>query len=195
MRGSTCICRPERLPARFGMRPVDGQGVRPQELGPICLAKRVQGATCFRRQEHLHASFGMRLVDEHGVRPQELRPRYLDKRVQGATCVLRPEYLAGSSGKLLCVGNGCVARNITLEPRESLAITWLAWSDKYTASRPPTAAAVGPCPSINQISRTPRPWKQSCTYQPPSLVVQAGMYGDRHDFTSPIISLNTFSTA
>ena len=134
MRGSTCICRPERLPARFGMRPVDGQGVRLQELGPICLAKSVQGATCFRSPEHLPACFGMRLVDEHGVRPQELGPIYLDKRVQGATCVLRPEYL--SSGKLRCVGNGCVARIISLVARESLAITWLAWSDKYTASRP-----------------------------------------------------------
>ena len=40
MRGSTCIRRLERLPARFSMRPVDGQGVRPQELGPISLAKR-----------------------------------------------------------------------------------------------------------------------------------------------------------
>ena len=27
--GSTCIRRPDRLPARSGMRPVDGQGVRP----------------------------------------------------------------------------------------------------------------------------------------------------------------------
>ena len=136
MRGSTCIRRPERLPARFCMRPVDGQGVCPQEIGPIYLAKRVHGSTCFRRPEHLPACFGMRLVDEHGVRPQELGPRYLDKRVQGATCVLRPEYLPGSSGKLLCVGNVCVARNICLVARESLAITWLAWSDKYTASRP-----------------------------------------------------------
>ena len=159
----------------------------------------MQVATCFRRPEHLHACFGIRVVDEHGVRPQELGLRYLDKRVQGETCVLRREYLSGSSRKLLCVENGCVARNIPLEPRESLAITWLAWSDKYTASRPPppppTTAVVGPCPSNNQISRTPRSWKQSRTYQPPSLVVQAGMCGDRHDFTSPIISLNTFSTA
>ena len=136
MRRQTCVRRPDPLPASFGMRLVDGHGVRPQELGPICFAKRVQGANCVRRPEHLPACFGMRLVDEHGVGPQELGPRYLDKRVQGATCVIRPEYLPGSFGKLLCVGNGCVARNISLVARESLAITWLVWSDKYSASRP-----------------------------------------------------------
>ena len=34
MRGQTCVRRPDRLPACFGMRLVDGHGVRPQELGP-----------------------------------------------------------------------------------------------------------------------------------------------------------------
>ena len=49
MRGQTCVRRPDRLPARFGMRLIDGHGMRPQEYGPRCLAKRVQGATCVRR--------------------------------------------------------------------------------------------------------------------------------------------------
>ena len=62
MRGVTCVRRPNRLPVWFGMRLVDGHGVRPLELGPRCLAKRVQGATCVRRPEHLPACFGMRLV-------------------------------------------------------------------------------------------------------------------------------------
>ena len=54
-----CGHRPERLSVCFGMRLVDGHGVRPQELGPRCLAKRVQAATCVRRPEHLPACFGM----------------------------------------------------------------------------------------------------------------------------------------
>ena len=29
----SCVRRPERLPVCFGMRLVDGHGVRPQELG------------------------------------------------------------------------------------------------------------------------------------------------------------------
>ena len=41
-------CCPEHLPACFGMRLVNGHGVRPQELGESCLAKRVQEATCVR---------------------------------------------------------------------------------------------------------------------------------------------------
>ena len=77
MRGSTCVRRQYCLPACFGMRQVDGHGVRPQELGPRCLAKRVQGATRVRRQEHLPACFGMRLVDEHGTHPRQFGPRYL----------------------------------------------------------------------------------------------------------------------
>ena len=70
-------CCPDRLPACFGRRLADGHDVRPQELGPRCLAKRVQGATCVRRQEHLSACFGMRLVDEHGTHPRQFGPRYL----------------------------------------------------------------------------------------------------------------------
>ena len=49
MKGATCVRCPERLPACFGMRLVDGHGVRPPDLGPKCLAKRVQGATCVRQ--------------------------------------------------------------------------------------------------------------------------------------------------
>ncbi len=41
------------------MRLVNGHVVRPQELGPRCLAKRVQAATCVSRPEHLPACFGM----------------------------------------------------------------------------------------------------------------------------------------
>ena len=36
---------------------------RPQDLGPRCLAKRVQVATCVRYPERLPAYFGMRLVE------------------------------------------------------------------------------------------------------------------------------------
>ena len=50
MRGSTII------PARFGMRPVDGHRVRPQELGPIYLDKRQQGTTCVLCPEYLLGS-------------------------------------------------------------------------------------------------------------------------------------------
>ena len=66
-------------------RPVLGEAYdlrRPQDLGPRCLAKRVQGATCVRCPEGLPACFGIRLVDGHGVRPQELCPICLAKRVQ-----------------------------------------------------------------------------------------------------------------
>ena len=77
MRAPTCVRRPDRLPACFGMRLVDGHSVRPQELGLRCLAKRVQGANCVRRQEHLPAYFGMRLVDKHVTRPRQFGPRYL----------------------------------------------------------------------------------------------------------------------
>ena len=41
-------CCPEHLPACFGMRLVSRHGVRAQELGESCLAKRVQEATCVR---------------------------------------------------------------------------------------------------------------------------------------------------
>ena len=81
MRGPTSIRRPEPLAACFGMRLVDGHGVRPQELGPRCLAKRVQGATCVRRPEHLPACFSMRLVDGHGMRPQEFSLLCWDRRL------------------------------------------------------------------------------------------------------------------
>ena len=37
-------CCPEHLPACFGMR----HGVRSQDIGDSCLAKRVQEATCVR---------------------------------------------------------------------------------------------------------------------------------------------------
>ena len=43
VQGATYVRCPERLSACFGMRMVDGHGVRPQELGPIFLVKRVQG--------------------------------------------------------------------------------------------------------------------------------------------------------
>ena len=71
MLGQTCVRRPERLPVCFVMLLVDGRGVRPLELGPRCLAKRVQAATCVRRTEHLPVCFGMWLVDGHSVRPHE----------------------------------------------------------------------------------------------------------------------------
>ena len=50
MQGATCVRCPERLLACFGMRLVDGHGVRPPDLGQRCVAKRVQGATCVRQQ-------------------------------------------------------------------------------------------------------------------------------------------------
>ncbi len=51
MQGVTCVRCLERLPACFGMRLIDGHGVRRPERLPDC--------------------FSMRLVDGHGVRPLE----------------------------------------------------------------------------------------------------------------------------
>ena len=77
----------------LAMRLVNGHGVRPQELGKRCLAKRVQGVTCDRRPEHLHACFGMRLVDEHGMRPPVIWSKVFKVSVCGDRPVSTAQYI------------------------------------------------------------------------------------------------------
>ena len=57
VQGHTCVRRPERLPVSFGMRLVDGYGVRPQEFFLLC--------------------WGRRLGDRHGRRPRQFGPMSL----------------------------------------------------------------------------------------------------------------------